>query len=244
MSNTFKTTVLIALLAYSIAPGLAAGASKGTAKSARGYHMRQNVLYQGALEVKAGDSGIRVDTKEFTLFFRPMVKGILMLNEQSKKYCLIDDKQWLEHNGGGFMREITKKGTSTYNDMKVDEYFGNVYDARGRWRYGERFWVTKDMKLPPSVVSTYGKVFSIPGGYGMALKVVRCYPTKVQIFLSTQKVEAAKVTAADTTPNLVGYQKVADEMEIMMADASDELNEILREEPVTRPQAKLTRRPR
>lgn len=196
-----------------------------------GYHIRQTLTYQGPVEIKAESGGMHVQTRELGGFFRPEIKGILLVNQTNKKYCIIDPKQWVvSKQKKSLMKDIKKKGTGTYKGLRLQEYTARMEDATHQLLYGVQFWTTNDAALPATAVNDYCKVFGIPDGYGFPIKYVRYYhPNKPEVFLSTIDFQKADIKPAETKPTLTGYQKVADEMDVLMAEAPDEdFNEILK----------------
>jgi hypothetical protein len=224
---------MVAILACTLSASAATEPQKSAPLS--GYRIHQNLVYQGPLDMKVSKNGIHVDSKELAFYLRPTVKGVLALNRDCKKYCLVDEEVWLASKGGdGQMTDITKHGKpTTFNGVQVQEYIGKVHKANGKFRWVAQFWTTKDLKVPSTVADHYARVYTIPPGYGFPLKIVRWYtPNKPELFLSTQTLKTASIAPSDLEPPIKGYQKVPSEVELLISDSQDELADILEEKPI------------
>src|SRR5207253_245399 len=63
-----------------------------------GYYITQRIVYHGTCKIKTSQLGTKVDANELTIFIMPNHQA-QVYNTVNKKYCLINEKCWLDKYG-------------------------------------------------------------------------------------------------------------------------------------------------
>jgi hypothetical protein len=157
-----------------------------------------------------------------------------MFNNSNKCYCELEHQVWLDKYAFGTISgPAVKKGSGVIAGHKVTEYECGVFIKKkdGSFtveNFHYQFWMTNDLNLPAKMTNAYSALCAVPPNLGIPLRIYRHYGTpgtanyRKTVFLDTYQVQPVSLVASDYTPPS-GYRKVADEMDILMADEVDDL---------------------
>ena len=200
---------------------------------APGWVLQQSCDYHGAVLFKGSAAGTRIDSKELSIFVNPD-SSAYVYNNTNKTYCQLAHQIWLDKYAVGTAAGAPVKGTTgVVAGRKVTQYWSGCFRKGSNVpRFKYEYWSCSDLGLPAHVTDEFSALCGLPRGTGMPLRIYRHYgePGTPKyhrtIFLDTFSVKPAQLTAADLSrPN--NYRKVADEMDVIMADEVDELNKLI-----------------
>lgn len=226
--------------------------AKPSGNQLRGWFLKQNLEYHGQIDIIATDKGSKVRTKDLKLFMVPNTENLVLLNETNKTQTLVNRKVWM--NSKAVNGIVIAAGPKVIKDYRIPvsppkmiaghlckQHWAACFKHDKRFWYWWEYWTTEDIKLPKDTVDQYLAMMQLPSGTSLALEAARHYQPvskprhQVIQFLSTSEVKPIKIAESDLVPDVKGYRKVQDEMDIVLGlDQEDEISKLMRSDKTPR----------
>ncbi len=195
--------------------------------------LKQNSAYSGAQTIYLNSTqGCKLTTKGFsTLMVAPNWR-VMLSNDRARSYCDMSFDDWVKKfsaSGPDMKGAPIRRGTAgTVGGARAQQYFVDTKLADGRMAPMAEFWMCHDITAPSYVNYAITKLTGIPNMQGMP---VRIYKYNIRdgsktVALDTMSCQRTKLPAGVLQPP-AGFQRVADEMDLVMADDSGELGDLL-----------------
>jgi hypothetical protein len=210
------------------------GAACGAALAQEdGWLLQQNTTYSGAQSIYISPTrGGKLNTKGFSTYIAAPAWQVIMTNDRARSYCSMSFDEWTKKFGKEHLAPnsytIRRGATGTIAGMRTVQYFVDQKLPDGRMAPTFEFWMCHDITLPSHLNYAATKLAGIPNIQGIALRVIRYnYRTGGRsTTVDTTSCQRVKIAANMLSPP-PGFQRVADEMDLVMADDSGEMAEVL-----------------